>query len=68
MAEKRSNLLPMELPQACQPTGRALAECCRAMRYLVDEIGWRENNIPELEKLWWTVRDERGNVREVSRG
>ena len=53
---------PMKLPKGFVPTTKALVACVRAMRYLVDEVGWEERDIPALEELWWKTHNEDGNI------
>jgi hypothetical protein len=49
----------MFVPAGRTPTPRALMECSKAMAYFL-QIGWREQDIPSLERLWWEMRDDRG--------
>jgi len=49
-----------------KPTEKALREMAYGMSHLL-KIGWPKSSLDELERLWWTVRDNRGNVKEPGR-
>lgn len=53
----------MFIPEGRTPTTQALMECAKAMLYM-REIGWTEEQIPALEKVWWQVRDDYGHVAQ----
>ena len=29
------------------------------------EIGWRKSDIDKLEKIWWQIHDDQGNLRDA---
>lgn len=44
-----------------KPTYKAAREFAQAMQYLLT-IGWKKEELPFLEKLWWSIRDDNGNI------
>jgi hypothetical protein len=44
-----------------KPTLKASREFAKAMQYLLS-IGWEKKDLPKLEKLWWSIRDDYGNI------
>lgn len=51
----------MYIPKGRKPTQKAIIACARFISRML-EIGWKREDIPELERMWWLVRDDRGNV------
>ena len=45
-----------------QPTVEARRKCAEFLVEML-RIGWHKSQLDELERLWWTVRDNRGNVK-----
>jgi hypothetical protein len=41
-------------------TPRAIQACAVAMVHF-RAFGWLEADIPELERIWWTLHDKEGN-------
>lgn len=46
-----------------EPTLQARKECAEFLVEML-RIGWLREQLDDLEKLWWIVRDNRGNVRQ----
>lgn len=45
-----------------KPTEKALREMAQGMKRML-EIGWPKESLDELERLWWIVHDNRGDIR-----
>lgn len=43
------------------PKPKAFLTCALVMREMLD-LGWSKDDLPELERIFWTVRDSRGKV------
>lgn len=44
-----------------QPHSDGIKVCAEVMVKML-EIGWQKSDLDELERVFWTVRDHRGNV------
>ena len=53
-----SKLPEMIIPEGATP--RAIQACAVAMVHF-RAFGWLEADIPELERIWWTLHDKEGN-------
>lgn len=46
-------------------TAKAINECFKWLKYCI-EIGFNKKNINELDKLWWKLHDNKGNLKRTS--
>lgn len=45
-----------------RPTLEGLRKCAEWLAYCL-KIGWRKDQLDQLEELWWQVRNHRGELK-----
>lgn len=46
---------------------KAILKCAEWLAFCLRE-GWPRSDLDRLEELWWSLRDDNGNLRSADRG
>lgn len=47
-------------------TSKAIRECAEWLSYCL-KVGWKKEQLDELERIWWTHHDDYGNLTKERR-
>lgn len=54
----------MRAADGLKPKLKAQRECAEAMVKML-EIGWSRNDLDALEKIWWSIHNSDGKLRQA---